>query len=221
MGETRRELEAKLVVPDETTLAALARIERIGYLHVRPRGCRLQQDTYVDTRSLRLLRAGYACRLRHVGHRAFATLKGLGGAAGALHEREEIEEEIDNPSIGALLRMTEPPGRLARWLAGGEQVVPLFILVTLRRLAMVTSGPHECFEMALDRARFFGPAGEMLFLEAELESLDGDRDLLEQAAGELRRAHGLTASGLSKFERGLRWAGVAANCPELARGPSN
>jgi inorganic triphosphatase YgiF len=146
-----------------------------------------------------------------VGHRAFAALKGLGGATGALHEREEIEEEIDNPSIGALLRMAEPPGRTVRWLAAGERVVPLFIVVTLRRLATVSSGPHDCFEMALDRARFFGPAGELLFLEVELESLDGDRALLEEAASELRRAHGLAASGLSKFERGMRWAGAMAD----------
>jgi inorganic triphosphatase YgiF len=95
-----------------------------------------------------------------------------------------------------------------RWLAAGEPVVPLFIVVTLRRLAAVTNGPRECIELALDRARFFGPAGELVLLEAELESLDGDRDLLAQAAGELRRAHGLTASGVSKFERGLRWAGL-------------
>ncbi|MBM4036238.1 MAG: CYTH domain-containing protein [Planctomycetes bacterium] len=203
-----RELEAKLVVPDEATLAALGRVERIGQLRVLPRGMRLQQDTYVDTASFRLARAGYACRLRHVGHRAFATLKGLGGASGGLHEREEFEQEIDNPSIGCLLRMEEPPGRLVRWLAGGEPVVPLFIVVTLRRLAAVSNGPRECIEMALDRARFFGPAGELVLLEAELESLDGDRDLLAAAAGELRRTHGLTASGMSKFERGLRWAGL-------------
>jgi len=203
-----RELEAKLVVPDEATFAALARIARIGHLRVRQRGARLQQDTYVDTPSLRLLQAGYACRLRHVGHRAFATLKGMGSACGALHDREEVEQEIDNPSIGALLRMAEPPGRLVRWLAGSEAVVPLFIVVTQRQLAMVSNGPHECFEMALDRARFFGPAGERVLLEAELESLDGDRSLLEQAASELRRAHGLAASGLSKFERGLRWARI-------------
>ncbi len=219
MGEKTRELEAKLVVPDEGTFAALAGIARIGHLRVRAQGCRLQQDTYVDTASLRLLRAGYACRLRHVGHRAFATLKGLGGASGALHEREEIEEEMDNPSIGCLLRMAEAPGRQVRWLAGGEPVAPLFIVVTLRRLALVSSGPHDCFEMALDRARFFGPAGEMRFLEAELESLDGDRALLEEAATELRRAHGLTASGLSKFERGLRWAGVVAEGNPRAQAP--
>jgi len=204
-----RELEAKLVVTDEETFQALLAVREIGRLRVRPGELRLQQDTYVDTRSLRLFRSGYACRLRHVGHRAFATLKGLGGAAGALHEREEFEAEIDNPSIGALLRMTSAPGRQARWLAGGEQVVPLFTAVTLRQLAGVSDGRADCLEMALDRARFFGPAGELLFLEVELESLDGDRPLLERAALELRQRFGLTASGLSKFERGLRWAGVA------------
>lgn len=204
------ELEAKLLVPDEAAFAALSRLERIGRLRVRQRGSRLQQDTYVDTPGLRLLRAGYACRLRHVGHRAFAALKGLGRVAGDVHEREEIEREIDNPSVGALLRMEEQPGRLVRWLIGDEPLRPLFTVVTLRRLASVSAGPRDCFDLALDRARFFGPGGELLVLELELESLDGDRGLLEEAAAELRRTHGLTASGLSKFERGMRWAGVDA-----------
>jgi len=205
-----RELEAKLVVPNEAAFEALGRLERIGRLRVRPRGLRLQQDTYADTKSLRLYRAGYACRLRHVGHRAFAAVKGLGGVAGALHEREEIEREIDNPSVGALLRMDRAPGTLVRRLARDEQVVPLFTVVTLRRLALVGNGTHDSFEMALDRVRFFGPGGELEFLELELESLDGDRALLEAVESDLRRRHGLRPSRLSKFERGLRWAQVRA-----------
>ena len=203
-----REMEAKLLVPDEAAFARLARIERMGHLRIEARGPYLQQDTYVDTRSLRLFRAGYACRLRHIAHRAFATLKGLGGADGALHEREEIEIELDNPSIGALLRLGEPPGRQVRQIAGDETVVPLFTLVTLRRAALVADGARRCFDMALDRARFFGPQGELVLLELELESLDGDRALLENMASRLRLRYGLGASTLSKFERGLRWAGL-------------
>lgn len=203
-----RELEAKLLVPDEATFARLARVERMDHLRVAARRPRLQQDTYVDTRSLRLFRAGYACRLRHVAHRAFATLKGLGGTSGLLHEREEIEAELDNPSVGALLRLEEPPGREVRRIAGDETVVPLFTLVTLRHAALVTDGTRPCFEMALDRARFFGRQGELVLLELELESLDGDRALLENTASRLRLRYGLGASTLSKFERGLRWAGL-------------
>lgn len=202
------ELEAKLLVPDEATFRTLADIDRIGRLGVCSRSSRLQQDTYVDTRELHLYRAGYACRLRHVGHRAFVTVKGRGGAQGALHEREEIELEIDNPSIGCVLRLDEAPGPLVRRLSVGEKVVRLFTVVTRRRLWDVLDGRRMCFEMALDRACFFAGAGEMEMLELELESQDGDRALLEKSAGELRRRYGLTASGLSKFERGLRWAGI-------------
>lgn len=203
-----RELEAKLVVPDEPTFRALGRLTHVGRLRLHPRGSRLHQDTYVDTASLRLYRAGYACRLRHVEHRAFATLKGLGQVTGALHDREEIEEEVDNPSIGALLRMATGPGPIVRRLAGEEQVVRLLTLVTRRRLWDAGDPARACYQVALDRARLFGPSGELLLLEVELESLDGDRRLIEDAAYELRRRYGLTASGLSKFERGLRWAGI-------------
>jgi inorganic triphosphatase YgiF len=202
------ELEAKLLVPDEATFEALGALERIGRLRARVRLERLQQDTYVDTPSLRLYHAGYACRLRHVGHRAFATLKGRGGVDGAVHAREEIEVELDNPSIGALLRLEAAPGPIVRRLAAGEPLTPLFTAVTRRRLWDVGNGARRSLELALDRATFYAETGETGLLEVELESLDGDRALLENAARELRHRYGLTASALSKFERGLRWAGV-------------
>ena len=62
--------------------------------------------------------------------------------------------------------------------------------------------------MALDRATISAETGEMLLLEVELESLDGDLALLERAAEELRGRYRLAPSPLSKFERGLRWAGL-------------
>jgi len=205
-----RELEAKLVVRDEASFRALGALDRIGRLSVRLRTTCLQQDTYLDTVSLRLYRAGYACRVRRVGPRALVTLKGLGAVAGAIHAREEMELEIGDPSVEAVLRLEEEPGPLVRRLAGGEQVVPLFSLVTERRLSDVGDTTRKCFEMALDRTRFSGPRGETTLLEVELESVDGDLGLLEEAAADLRRRFGLTASGLSKFERGLRWAGIPA-----------
>jgi len=203
------ELEAKLLVPDEATFEALRTATAIDRLRVLSKASRLQQDTYVDTREWHIYRAGYACRLRHVGHRAFVTLKGLGGAQGALHEREEIELEIDNPSIGCVLRLDETPGQMVRRLTRGERVGRLFTVVTRRRLWDVVDGRRPCFEMALDRACFFGPKGETEVLELELESLDGDRALLEKTASSLRRRYGLTESVLSKFDRGLRWAGIS------------
>jgi len=206
------ELEAKLLVPDEAAFEAIGGVERLGPFRAELRGTRLQQDTYVDTRGLHLYRAGYACRLRHVGHRAFVTVKGRGGAVGMLHEREEMEREIDNPSIGCVLRLDAPPGPLVRRLTRGERVERLFTVVTRRRLWDLRDGRRACFEMALDRACFFVASGEMEVLELELESLDGDRRLLEESAVELRRRFGLTASGLSKFERGLRWTGWVGGC---------
>jgi inorganic triphosphatase YgiF len=85
-------------------------------------------------------------------------------------------------------------------------VAPLLSLETERRLSDVGDSARTRFEMALDRTRFSGPKGETELLEVELESVDGDRSLLEEAAAELRRRFGLPPSGLSKFERALRWA---------------
>ncbi|MFP4057673.1 MAG: CYTH domain-containing protein [Candidatus Brocadiia bacterium] len=204
------EMEAKLLVPDEATFEALRQIDHIGRLRAIPKGSRLQQDTYVDTASRRLLRAGYACRLRHTGHRAFAQLKGLGEVRGAIHRRHEMDEEIDNPSIGCLLRDRAGVGQVVRRIAQGERVRPLFTVVTRRHAWDAWAGPTRCLEMALDRSSFFGGEEELMVLEVELESLDGDRALLEQASWELRRRYRLAPTELTKFHRGLRCAGVAA-----------
>ena len=58
-------------------------------------------DHYLDTADRDLLRGGYACRLREgeAGRPWLLTVKGLGGAEGALHQREEHEVR-GAPAIG-------------------------------------------------------------------------------------------------------------------------
>ena len=204
------EIEAKFLVPDEATFEALARLECIGGLRAGPPRTREQHDTYADTATLHLYRAGYACRLRRFGERALATVKGLGRSDGALHQRIELEHALATPSLGALCQLEAEPGPLVRQLAAGEPLVPLFSVTTQRRQADFGDEAAVRFEMALDRATFSGPAGKRLLLEAELELRHGDVALLERAAEELRRRYGLVASTRSKFERGLEWAGIEA-----------
>jgi inorganic triphosphatase YgiF len=203
----KTELEAKLLVPDDATLEALARLERLGDLVLRrPRAVR-QHDTYVDTATLRLHRAGYGCRIRRRGRRARVTLKGLGSVQGALHEREEWEHRLPAPTAEAVVGLEAEPGPRLRDLAAGEPLGVLFTIETHRRTWEAACGDRVCFELALDSSRFHVPSGEQVLREVELESRDGDAQLLTEAAAELRERFGLEDSTLSKFARGLRWAG--------------
>ena len=61
-----------------------------------PAGERHVIDHYLDTPHRDILRGGYACRLREgeADDRWLLTVKGLGKAEGAVHEREEHESEI-------------------------------------------------------------------------------------------------------------------------------
>lgn len=202
------ELEAKLLVPDEVTFAALGAIERLGRLAVEPRETQVVEDTYVDTADLRLRRAGFGCRLRVAGDRVTAGLKGMGGVDGDIHERVELEHALDGPTVAALLRLAEEPGPMVRRLAGGEPLRPLFVLRTERQRWRVAGGRGGELQMSLDRSRIEATTGETELLEVELELVSGSQALLEQAARELRRRYGLEPSPLSKFERGLALAGL-------------
>lgn len=202
------ELEAKLLVPDDATFEALCRLERIGPLELRNPRERRQHNVYFDTASFRLFRAGYACRIRREGGRALATLKGLGSTAGAIHRREEHEAELAAPTLDVLLALTEEPWPRVLALAGGEPLVELFTNQTVRHKRDAWLDGQARVELALDRARFLVASGTRRLLEAELESLDGDAQVIERAAAELRERYGLADSTLSKFQRGLRWAGI-------------
>jgi len=202
------ELEAKLLVPDAAALEALARVTRIGDAVLQQPRSHTHHDTYLDTPSLRLARAGYGCRLRRKGAEAVATLKGLGGVSGAVHAREEIEHDLAEPSVAALLALDAEPGRTVRRLAAGEALHELFRVETQRRTWDAVWGEQVCYELVLDRAVFRVPDGEHVLLEVELECREGDTARLRTAAAELRERFGLADSTLSKFARGLHWAGI-------------
>ncbi|MDZ7800846.1 MAG: CYTH domain-containing protein [Trueperaceae bacterium] len=54
----------------------------------------VHKDRYYDDARLSLSRAGYALRRRMADGRMLATLKTLGSVEGALHRRDELEDEI-------------------------------------------------------------------------------------------------------------------------------
>ena len=90
------EIEAKYSVADPAVFAVLLELRELDGYALRPTGSRDVIDHYLDTPDRDILRGGYACRLREgeKDGRWLVTVKELGKADGAVHQREEHECEI-------------------------------------------------------------------------------------------------------------------------------
>ncbi len=84
-GASRTEIEAKFVVPDAATFAALLALEGLGDYRFLPRGEQEVTDRYMDTPERNLFHDGYACRQRQTSasSEVVVAVKGLGGVRGA------------------------------------------------------------------------------------------------------------------------------------------
>jgi hypothetical protein len=76
------EIEAKLLVPSDAVLHAIARLDRLGAHRLQARGTARLHSVYLDTRDMTLARHGVALRLRRHGRRWEATAKWSGRVRG-------------------------------------------------------------------------------------------------------------------------------------------
>lgn len=212
---TPTEIEAKLVAPSAHELIALPRhLSDLGLIHTEPERV-IARDHYLDTEDLHLWRAGWALRLRDLGIRKLLTMKALRPAGDdGLAVREEHETEVQWEG-GDQPRFPQDVlgGRLDLVLQGRE----------LRRIFHVhqermqfhaggaEGGPWDGFwvEASMDLIRWEGVEGTMDGFEAELELTSGPIESLRELMGRLAEATGWEAGHGSKFERGLRVAGLA------------
>ncbi len=145
------EIEAKYSVADPAVFAALLELQALGDYTLRPAGSRDVIDHYLDTPDRDLLRGGYACRLREgeKDGRWLVTVKELGKAAGAVHQREEHECEI--PPHARPAEWPEGPAReIVMRLSGEEPLVELFTLRQHRDLRAVEQDGRAVAELSLD-----------------------------------------------------------------------
>lgn len=203
-------------------LAMDAQLERLSAVlrqlvpTVRPHPLRRVQDRYLDTPSCLLMRCGVACRLRRIGKRATLTLKSLTPLRAGMAERAELSEELQTadwqepaPLPGALIRSRLRP--ITRHLAASC----LFTLNQERRVFDVQTPDGTNLEVSADRVRLSGACRDTL-LRIEVELRSGSVDALTRFASELRRRMKLKTASESKFEWGMRAAGLAA--PVLTEG---
>lgn len=198
------EIEIKYAISDPAVLHALLELRRLGEYGLRPTGEVHVVDHYLDTADRALRRGGYACRLREGegGRRWRLTVKGLGGAEGALHQREE--HECDVPPRSTLADWPEGPAcDIVTRLSDGRPLTELFTLRQLRASRAVEHGDRAVGVLSLDTvdADINGRKARSLELEIELGT-SGTKDDLHAIGAELR-PFDLGAQPTSKFERAL------------------
>lgn len=198
------EIEAKFAVPNRGTYRALLRLRELAGYALIPTASAQVTDRYFDTADGRLLAAGYACRLRAEGGSALATLKGLGGAQGALHRREEQEVQLDVWTPDVTAWPPSPARDLALTLSGGAALQPLFDLEQHRTRADVVDGARRVAELSLDAVRAVIGRRPALYYELEVElKAEGTEEDLARLSQALAAKYSLRPEPRSKFERAL------------------
>ena len=166
---------------------------------------------YIDTADLRLLKAGYAYRVRREGERWVATVKAdLGdGAEGGLHRHREWEATVTGPEPDlSVFGDAELRGALQS-LQGDQPLTTLFRVEMERRVRHLALSDGARAEWAADRGRILADGREEAVCEVELELKDGPLQPLEDLIRTMRRGYPLVPDDRTKFARGLALAGLA------------
>ena len=198
------EIEAKYAVPDPTVFAALLELQALGGYALRPKGERHVIDHYLDTPHRDLLRGGYACRLREgeAEDRWLLTVKGLGQAAGAVHQREEHESEIP-PNAPPDDWPAGPAREIVTRLSEGQPLAELVTIRQRRARRAVEQDERAVGELSLDTVETDIGGRKRVSREIEIElGPTGTVDDL-RAIGAALPPYKLKAQSMSKFERAL------------------
>jgi triphosphatase len=217
-----REVEWQLAAPDLSVVQGwLDQHPTVDHLTIAPLPAQQLHDTYLDTEDWRVLRAGFALRVREKDGKAEATLKGLRSARTDAADRREISEPVDQlaakgrakGAARALAHATGAVGSRVRDVAGVKPLRTLFEVRTSRHRYAVRRG-HPAApvgEIALDEARFSRADGHrrpMVLTRVELEAAGPDQATLERLAQRLCAECGLHPATENKFAVGLRSASL-------------
>ena len=208
------EVEAKFLVERSVQLSQLIDAFRSSQLELTPVSNIDIVDRYFDTPGWKLLQRGWTFRWRDASGKRQLALKSIGTTHGAVHRREELEQEVQAfPVKGECL----PTGPVAEQLAKlrQEKLRELFRVDNQRELFHVRTSEGALVEVALDHAKVTLSASAancapkpIEFAELELELKDGAEDALQRLAAKLPQRLDLLPARLSKFERSLRPLGL-------------
>ena len=198
------EIEAKFRVGNPAIFTALLQLATIGPFDLEPATkVEEQHNTYFDTADQRLRAQRYGLRVRDLGTRRIATLKGAGSVQGELHERDEWEVEVDNDNQPEHWPASEVRARVLA-LTGGAPLQAMLTSHTKRQNIYVRRGDVSIAELSLDEGWLSAGGKEAAFRELEIELKDdGSRADFNQLVTLLRERFALVPEERSKLARGL------------------
>jgi len=213
------EIEAKFTLSDRATFQQLQEIEALAGYHLAASEVRAVQDEYLDTTDRQLLGAGYACRRRTHPDGVLMTLKGLGGAEGAVHRREELEIQLPTAQPVEAWPDSSIRERIMA-ITGAAPLHLLFGLSQTRTVRQVSLEARVVAELSLDDVHLSLDGVEDRYLELEVEQApDGGEADLAAIVAHLRDEWQLEPERRSKFERGLALVD-GASAPEIQPKPA-
>jgi inorganic triphosphatase YgiF len=201
------EIEKKFRLEQTNPLEALRGYEHLGSYRLHHASEDEQQrNTYYDTADRRLAQQHYGLRIRQVGMRAVATLKGPAEGGGGMFRRGEWEIEASDPHPA-----TWPAGdarEQAQAVLGDAALLPLLTIYTRRRIIVAAppnaSTEQGVAEISLDDVRIEAGGQTRTFAELEIEVLpagsEADLHALEAA---LREHLALVPEERSKLQQGF------------------
>jgi CHAD domain-containing protein len=224
--EQNREVEAKFQVSSGETLSSLCTIEQLSpqfaFASVQSK---THLDTYYDSASFHLLRAGYVLRVRESDNAQKVSIKNLLSENNdLLHDRLEVEQRI--------LAGDKPPFQ-SQWSGDLHQIVARYLdpqcelvpIVTVRQNRLkrdvvpatpVSDAEQQVLaELSIDQAAILAPSPDIPadlgqgsatdhFSEVELETrVDELVFPLGEVAGQLAKRFQLKRVSTSKLERAL------------------
>ena len=198
------EIEAKFRVEDDQTFPALLGLGALGSFRLvaAPRA-EAQRNTYFDTADQRLRAGSYGLRVRDLGDRRIATLKGAAKISDGMYERDEWEVEIGDDDRPASWPAGEVRDRVLA-LLDGAALQPILTIRTARQHIFAERGGARVAELSLDEGVTSAGGRQERFRELEVELLKtGTRPDLDELVALLRARFTLIPEERSKLARGL------------------
>lgn len=205
------EVEAKLSIVDLGKARALMRAPEIAGFRLRSLGIAKLRTIYLDTARFSLTKSGLAFRVRRDGRNWQATLKWSGQVRDGVHERQELNVDLDRPPKFPYAPTGSPLEPYLAAVLAGRGVSPIletnivrhrFELLRGEALSEVVVAELDIDQVALVHPRS-GDAVES-YGELEIECRAGGTAAdLTTVSEWLQRELGATAEVETKFGRGL------------------
>ena len=194
-----KELEYKLHVPDEETLATILRDNAIKDIISASWQETKMKTTYYDSADRRFSSRHWTLRHRQEGEKSVVCVKTPLKEAHARGEWQIEADRIDETAIFRLIEIGAPMELL--YLYGAGDIAPLCGAEFLRRHVMLTLPDGSQAELAGDCGILHGKEERLSFCEIELEHYGGATDEMLRLVNHLCDRYALQEQPYSKFAR--------------------